>query len=405
MTGPNRVVIVGASLGGVRAARALQRGGFEGEVVLVGDEPHTPYDRPPLSKAFLTSDNEVSLQLQRDDLYEGLDVRLGVRATGLDVASGVVTLDDGDEVAGDHVVIATGSSARHLPGTEDLDGVVTLRNLDDAIRLRDGLRGAQRLLIVGAGFIGCEVAASARQLGVDVVMVEPLDAPVVRGVGPVIGGIIADLHRGHGVTMHLGVGVDGVRAAGDRTEVALSDGRTETADLVLVGIGAVPNTDWVEGSGLVLDGPALLTDDHLRVEGGDGQIWAVGDVAKWPSTTFGGNLRMEHWTNATEMASVVARNILDPSTPAVHDPVPYVWSDQYEHKVQVLGVVSGDDEVEFVAGEPGEDPFLAAYFRDGRLRGVVGLDWPRAVMVARSLIVDGADRDAVTAYADTLTSV
>ena len=404
MTGAGRVVIVGASLGGVRTARALQRGGFEGEVVLLGDEPHTPYDRPPLSKVFLTSDDEVSLELQRDDLYEGLDVRLGVRATGLDVASGVVTLDDGDEVAGDHVVIATGSSARQLPGTEDLDGVVTLRNLDDATRLRDGLRAAERLVIVGAGFIGCEVAASARTLGVDVVMVEPLDAPVVRGVGPVIGGVIADLHRGRGVTMHLGIGVDGMRADGERTEVALSDGRTETADLVLVGIGAVPNTDWLDGSGLALDGPALLTDDHLRVDGGDGRIWAVGDVAKWPSATFGGNLRMEHWTNATEMAAVVARNIVDPSAPAVHDPVPYVWSDQYEHKVQVLGVVSGDDEVEFVAGEPGVDPFLAAYFRDGRLRGVVGLDWPRAVMVARSLIVDGADRDAVTAYAQTLTS-
>jgi NADPH-dependent 2,4-dienoyl-CoA reductase/sulfur reductase-like enzyme len=405
LTGSGRVVIVGASLGGVRTARALQRGGFEGEIVLLGDEPHTPYDRPPLSKAFLTSDEEVSLELQRDDLYDGLDVRLGVRATGLDVASGTVTLDDGGEVAGDHVVIATGSSARQLPGTEDLDGVVTLRNLDDATRLRDGLRGAERLVIVGAGFIGCEVAASARSLGVDVVIVEPLDAPVVRGVGPVIGGVIADLHRGHGVTMHLGVGVDGMQAAGERTDVVLSDGRTESADLVLVGIGAVPNTYWVEGSGLMLDGPALLTDDRLRVEGGDGRIWAVGDVAKWPSATFGGNLRMEHWTNATEMASVVARNILDASAPAVHDPVPYVWSDQYDHKVQVLGVVSGDDEVEFVAGEPGEDPFLAAYFRDGRLRGVVGLDWPRAVMVARSLIVDGADRDAVTAYAETLTSV
>lgn len=404
MTRASRVVIVGASLGGVRVAGGLQRAGFEGEIVLLGDEPHNPYDRPPLSKSFLTSDDEVSLALQRDDLYEGIDLRLGVRATGLDVSSGTVALDDGDEVAGDHVVVATGSAARQLPGTEDLDGVLTLRNLDDATRLRDGLRSADRLLIVGAGFIGCEVAASARHRGVEVTMVEPLDAPVVRGVGPIIGGVIADLHRAHGVTLHLGTGVDTVRPDGGRTEVVLSDGRHDTADLVLVGIGAVPNTDWLADSGLTLDGPALLTDDRLRVGGGSDRIWAVGDVAKWPSATFGGNLRMEHWTNVTEMAGVVARNIVDPSAPAVHDPVPYVWSDQYEHKVQVLGVVSGDDDVEFVAREPGEDPFLAAYFRDGRLRGVVGMDWPRAVMVARSLIVDGADRAAVTAYAETLTS-
>lgn len=402
MSDAGRVVIVGASLGGVRVARGLQRASFDGEIVLLGDEPHTPYDRPPLSKSFLTSDGEVSLALQRDDLYEGIDLRLGARAVGLDVASQTVTLDGGAEVAGDHVVVATGSVARRLPGTEDVDGVMTLRTLDDATRLRDALQLKGRLLIVGAGFIGCEVAASARTLGVDVTMVEPLDAPVVRGVGPVIGGVIADVHRERGVTLHLGVGVDEVRGAANGIEVALTDGASEQADVVLVGIGAVPNTDWLADSALAMDGPALLTDDHLRVGGGDGRIWAVGDVATWPSATFGGNLRMEHWTNATEMATVVARNIADPQDGPVHDPVPYVWSDQYDHKIQVLGVVSGDDEVEFVAGEPGEDPFLAAYFREGRLRGVVGLDWPRAVMAARSLITAGADRGAVTAYAERL---
>lgn len=399
----DRVVIVGASLGGVRTARALQRAGHDGEIVLLGDEPHVPYDRPPLSKAFLTSEYDVSLALQREDLYEGIDLRLGVRAVGLDVETRTVTLADGQEVGADHVVIATGSMARRLPGTEALDRVLTLRSLDDATRLRDGLRAADRLVVVGAGFIGCEVASSARELGVHVTVVEPLDAPVVRGVGPVVGEFVADMHRRHGVTMHLGVGVEKV-TADDALRVVLTDGRTESADLVLVGIGAVPNTEWLVGSGLSIDRGALVADEALRVEGGAGRVWAVGDVAAFPSATFGGMLRMEHWTNATEMAGVVARNIVDPAAAAVHDPVPYVWSDQYDHKFQVLGVVSGDDEVEFVAGEPGEEPFLAAFFRDGMLRGVVGMDSPRAVMMARTLIADGAHRAAVMTYVEALKS-
>lgn len=394
MSTPDRLAIVGASLAANRTLRVLRRKGFDGRITLVGAEPHLPYDRPPLSKGFLAGTAAGDrVRLGPDDLYDDVDLRLGTRAVRLWPSEQRVELDDGSMVEADDVVVATGATPRRLPGQPDLEGVFTLRTLDDATALRAAFDDAERVVVVGAGFIGSEVASTARELGLDVTVLEADVAPVVRGVGPVVGGALARLHHAAGVDLRCSTGVAGIVADGDRVAgVELDDGSVVEADVVVVGIGVAATTDWLADAGLALD-DGVVTDDRCRAVGGGGHVWAVGDVARWPSARYGQHLRVEHWTNAMDHATTLTTNLLGGD--AVHDPVPYVWSDQFGHKVQSLGHVRADDEVVVVEGELDGDGWVAAYLRDGRLSGLVGLDRARTVMRGRQLVADRAGLDAV----------
>lgn len=391
MTGssPSSIVVVGASLAGLRAAEELRRLGYDGTLTLVGAEPHLPYDRPPLSKDFLAGTTEAdALALRRQPYDElGLDLRLGVRATGLDVDARVVRTDAGD-LAYDGLVVATGAAARRLPDQPDLPGIHVLRTLDDALALRADLASASRVVVVGAGFIGAEAAATCRARGLAVTVLEALPSPMVRGVGTLIGDTLAGLHRDHGVDLRTGVGVAGF-AGTDRVEqVLLADGSALDADVVLVGVGAVPVTDWLDGSGLTIDN-GVVCDATLSAAPG---VVAAGDVARWPNPAAGGDLvRLEHWTNATEQGVAAAARLLAAEGEAEpFSSVPFVWSDQYDVKIQVVGHVSGDDTVEVVDGSLDDRRFVALFGRGDRLTGAVAFSRPRLLMQYRRLMVDGA---------------
>jgi len=353
------VAVIGASLAGLRSAQALRAQGFDGRLVVVGDEPHEPYDRPPLSKDFLlgTVDRE-SLALSDPDSLGALDAewRLGVRADRLDTTTREVHLSDGSTVTADGVVVATGGAPRTLPGT------LALRTLDDAVELRAALTGgARRLVVIGAGFIGAEVASTARKLGLDVTVVEVLPIPLGRVLGPEIGAVCGELHLDHGVRLRCGVGVDQVSTAG----VVLTDGEVLPADLVVAGIGAHPATDWLAGSGVAV-GSGVLCD-----QGGVTNVpavVAVGDVARWSGQ------RHEHWTSAAEQASVAVRNLLAGTTAEVHDRPGYFWSDQYGVRIQFVGETHLYDEVRYVDGTPEDRKFAAVYLRGGVVVGVVAMN-------------------------------
>lgn len=399
MPTPRRLAIVGASLAANRTLRTLRRKGYDGRVTLVGAEPHLPYDRPPLSKAFLagtTADDH--LLLGPDHLYDDVDLRLGTRAVRLWPGERRIELDDGTHVEADDVVIATGATPRRLPDQPDLVDLFTLRTMEDATALRAALAGAERLVVVGAGFVGSEVASTARDLGVAVTVLEADVAPVVRGVGPVVGGALARLHEQAGVDLRCATGVTGIVANGGRVAgVALEDGSRVDADAVVVGIGVIPTTDWLAGSGLVLE-DGVVTDDRCRAVGGGGHVWAVGDVARWPSARYGQHLRVEHWTGAMDHATTLTTNLLGGD--AVHDPVPYVWSDQFGHKLQALGHVRADDDVVVVDGDLDGDAWVVAYLRERRLAGLVGMDRTRTVMRGRRLVAQAADLAAVRAHVE-----
>jgi 3-phenylpropionate/trans-cinnamate dioxygenase ferredoxin reductase subunit len=397
--GGDRIVVVGASLAGFRAAEELRALGHEGPIALVGDEPHRPYERPPLSKQVLAGTRPVEATTIQpasgslDDL--GLDWHLGAAATGLDLTQRTVLLGGGERLPFDGLVIATGASPRRLPGTDHLAGVHTLRSLDDCLAIRAELAASpRRVAVVGAGFIGAEVAATCRGLGLDVSLIEALSVPLERGLGPQMGAVMADLHRDHDVDLRLGVGV--VRIEGDdRVEcVRLTDGTALDVDLVVVGIGVAPNTDWLEGSGLTIDN-GVLCDETCRAAPG---VVAAGDVARWPNVAFGGELmRVEHWDNAVEMGAHAARTLLAaPAGALAYAPVPWFWSDQYDRKIQLAGRAGPDDAVEVVSGSVEERRFVAFYGRDDRLVGVLGMNQPAKVMRWRALVEEG------TSWADAL---
>lgn len=378
-----RVVVVGASVAGVAAATGLRAAGFEGEVVLVGEEPHEPYDRPPLSKRLLCGSlgiDDIGLAGARDLAAAQVLLRLGCRATGVDPDRRVVELDHEEELGYDGLVVATGSVARQLPALAGVAGVHVLRTLDDAVALRADLDDARKIVVVGGGFIGLEVACSARSLGLDVTVVESAEAPLGRVLGADIGQRFAELHRSHGVDVRCGVGVSRARVADGRVSgLDLDDGTFIPADIVLVGVGADPATAWLAGSGLVLaDG--LVCDDLLRAAP---RIYGVGDVARWKHPLFG-SIRVEHWMTAIEHGRSAARNLvaeLD-GRPDAAEPVcqvPYFWSDQYGVKVQMAGWASGYDETVDVA-LPGEATGVLLG-RDGRLVGALG--WTAPAFVAR----------------------
>lgn len=391
------VAIVGMSLAGVRAAETLRHEGFSGRIVAVSSEPHLPYDRPPCSKQLLTGEWEPEQAILRRQGYDDLELdwRLEHDAVALHLADRQVELHDGERVHFDGLVIATGARPRRLPWPSDLAGVFTLRTLDDALAIRELLGARPRVAVVGAGFIGSEVAASCRRRGCDVTVIEMLPQPLARAFGPVVGEALARLHRDHGVDLRLGVGVEAVEGSGQVERVRLTDGSTVDADLVVVGVGVEPVTGWLEGSGLTLDDGVVCDETLLAAPG----VVAAGDVARWPHPDYGGGpTRIEHWTNANEQGVAAARRLLVGDGPgARYASVPFVWSDQYDVKIQVAGVVAPDDDVRVVGGSVDDHRFVALCGRAGRLTGVVGFGRPRQVMQYRRLLVDGATLDEAVA--------
>ena len=396
MSGLRHIVVVGASLAGLRAVEALRRLGYAGRLTLVGAEARLPYDRPPLSKQLLAGTQEPEDVALRREPWQDLDVdlRLATRAVALDPAARALALAGGERLAYDGLVVATGGRARSLRGTDDLAGVHTLRTLDDALALRAALARGPRVLVVGAGFIGAEVAATCRARGLEVAMVEPLPAPLARGVGPEIGRVVEALHRDHGVDVRCGVGVTAFEGDGRVERAVLSDGSRLEADLAVIGIGMEPEVEWLAGSGLELrDG--VVCDETLATRAPG--VVAAGDVARWPNPLFGEEMRVEHWTNAVEQAEAAARRLLGSRQPFA--PVPYFWSDQYDRKLQFAGRARPDDELHLVQGSFAERRFVALYARAGRLVGVLGMNRPAAVIRYKRAIADGLSLEAATAAA------
>ena len=381
------MVIVGGGMAGARAIVSLRANGFQGAVTLVGEETLLPYDRPPLSKEVL-HDSQKGLPdvlLRPAEFYADNDIALvlGAAAQSLDTGAQTVTLTDERVLDYDDLVIATGLVPKRIPSFPDLAGIRVLRSLDDALALREHAGSARRVVIVGAGFIGCEVAASLRKLGVDVVLVEPQPAPLAGVLGEQIGELVARVHRAEGVDVRTGVGVAEVRGDSEVTAVELTDGTVLEADLVVVGIGSRPATDWLVGSGVALDN-GVLCDEAGRTS--EPHVWALGDVASWRDAA-GHQVRVEHWSNVADQARTMVPAILG-QEPAEVVSVPYFWSDQYDVKIQCLGEPAPGDVVHVVSDDGRK--FLAYYERDGVLVGVVGGGMPGKVMKARAKIAGAA---------------
>ena len=369
------VAVIGASLAGLSAARALRKQGFDGELTIVGDEVRRPYDRPPLSKEFLAGvvgEDELALEADDDDL--NAQWLLGARATRLDATAGAVHLDDGTAVCADGIVVATGARARSWPGSDGLAGVHMLRTVDDALALRAELRPGARLVVIGAGFIGGEVASTATKLGLDVTVIEAALAPLAGPLGVQLGAAVAQLHAEHGTRLVCGAPVADL-TGGDRvTGVQLADGRHVPADVVLVGIGAIPNTEWLR------DSPLELANGVVCDAGGATAIpnvVAVGDCAAWHEPTVGWPHRVEHWTGALERPTIAVATLLAGRHDGTPAKPPYFWSDQYDRRIQFAGIANPGDEITFEVGSLRDPSFLAVYRREGQPVAVLGVDQPK----------------------------
>jgi NADPH-dependent 2,4-dienoyl-CoA reductase/sulfur reductase-like enzyme len=378
------IAIVGASLAGLRAAQDLRAQGYEDDLVMVGAEPHVPYDRPPLSKDYLRGSIEAAdLELAEQSDIDELEARwhLGVAAERLDLTTGRITLATGEQIAADGVVIATGGVPRRLPAAEGLHGVHVLRSLEDADALRAKLTGgAENVVVLGAGFIGAEVAATCRALGLNVTIVEAMLVPLSTALGPELGAVCAALHATNGVRLITGVTVadwltvDGGAGRRRVTAVELSDGRRLRADIVVVGIGMQPAAGWLADSGLCLDS-GVLTDAGYVTKCPN--VVAVGDAARPYNPRTGRHVRREHWTDAAEGPAIAVRNLLAGRTVVQVDKPSYFWSDQYGTRIQYAGTAEPSDEVRFVEGSPDDGTFVATYHRDDTTTAVLAMNSPR----------------------------
>ncbi|NLG48117.1 FAD/NAD(P)-binding oxidoreductase [Gordonia sp. (in: high G+C Gram-positive bacteria)] len=383
------VVIVGAGLGGIRLAENLRNGGYAGALTLVGEEQHPPYDRPPLSKTVLTGDDD-RVDLKPSEFFgeHDIELRTGSRVVAVDPTAHTVTVEgDGatEQVAYGTLVLATGLVARQFPGTEGVGGVHVIRTVEDALALREEAGSATRAAVIGAGFIGCEVAASLHKLDVPVTLIEPTPAPLSGPLGATIGEMVTRLHVDAGVDLRVGVGVDEVVVEDGRAVgVVLSDGARVDANLVVVGIGGYPDLDYLEGSGIEIAdrsvGGGVACDGVGRTSADD--VYALGDCANWHDADGRGH-RVEHWTHTVDAAALVAAQLL--GHPIPHQTVPYFWSDQYGLKFQMLGSPRSDDEVHLVDDDGRK--FLAYYSREGLLTGVVGAGRVGKLMKARQFLV------------------
>ncbi len=425
------VVVVGGSLAGLRALQGFRDEEFDGRLVLVGDELHYPYDRPPLSKQVLagTWPPERVVLADYHKLHDlGVEVHVGRRAVSLDAEARRVTLDDGSSIEADGVVVATGARARRLRGTEGAEGVTVLRTLDDCEGLRARLRSGgpgTRVVVVGAGFIGSEVASTCAGLGCRVTVVEALPTPLAPALGELVGAACGALHARHGVTLRTGVGVvaihppgagpgrpaggssagggEGAAGAGSGEDAAgrveLDDGSFLPADVVVVGIGVEPATDWLDGSGLTVEDGVRCDASLFAADG----VVAAGDVARWTWRHHGLEepTRIEHWETAAQMGQAAARSLLAGRADAEpFDPVPYFWSDQYGLRIQMLGRPAPTDEVEVVDGslDSEDSRFVAVYGRAGRLTAALAVGRPRLLMGFRPLLVAGASWEEALAH-------
>ncbi|MFJ9746605.1 NAD(P)/FAD-dependent oxidoreductase [Streptomyces chartreusis] len=385
------VVIVGASAGGLAVAEGLRRRGFTGSVALVDAEPELPYDRPPLSKQVLDgrwAPERTRLRTPAELDALGVDLLLGRRAAALDVRRHHLTLGDGGVLGYRTLVLAPGLHARHLPGRRDLAGVHTLRTLGDSLALRADLLSARRVVVVGAGVLGCEIAATARGLGREVTLVEPAARPMLRLLGPELGAEIARLHEDQGVRLLTSTPVTGlVGEAGRAVGVRTASGAVLPADVVVVAVGGRPATDWLAGGGLALD-DGVACDDHCRAAD---DVYAVGDAARFGAGGCGGRrgVRLENRTNATEQGLFVAAHVLGVA-PGPYDPLPYVWTDQFHVRIQVYGAVPEGAAVRIVEGSVPDRKFVAHVETDGRLVGVVGWNSPGRTRTARALLAVSA---------------
>ncbi len=401
----SKIVIVGTSLAGLRAAEKLRNDGYTGAITMVSAESHAPYDRPPLSKKFLEGEWNIDrIQLRKSEDLASLaaEWKFGVSATALNIDRRTITLSTKEQIDYDSCIVATGGVVRRLPEQPIAHGVHILRTVDDASTLRDELTEGKRLVVIGAGFIGLEAAATATKRGCSVTVLEGLAAPLIRGLGEEMGNAVGRVHATNGVNIRCNVSVEeilteSVTATDNGSQpyvtgvrIASPNGTSEIvpADVVLVGIGVAPATEWLNNSGLKIhDG--IVCDHNLQAAPG---VFAAGDVARWVNPLFSDlepTMRVEHWTTATEQGAHAARNALallhdQPLTP--YSAVPFFWSDQFTARIQFLGRSTDAEEIRVVAGSTDDAKFAAAYMRAGRLVGVLGVSMPKVVMPARKLL-------------------
>ena len=382
-----KTVIVGGSVGGIRAAQALRSQGYVGEIVVIDAEPNVPYDKPPLSKGFLNGTidfDRIQLISEKELSDSEIGLVLGQRAAAVDVSEKVVRLDGGHGVGYDDLVIATGVRARPSPWNAS-EGVHLLRTLDDAQSLKRDLLESGSVVVVGGGFIGAEVAATASRLGLSVSIVDPLAVPIGRILGDGVGERFIGLHHANGVATYFGTGVESISGFRGNLVVGLTNGIHLSGDIVVVGIGAVPNVEWLASSGLVLDN-GVVCDEFLRAVG-QANIYGIGDVARWHHPGLRRLVRVEHWTNAIEQATCVAANIVNPSNPVSYSPVPYVWSDQYDWKIQIAGETVDASSYSLVEDPANPNRFAAVYVDEaGLYSGIATVNWPRAMIQCRKLL-------------------
>jgi 3-phenylpropionate/trans-cinnamate dioxygenase ferredoxin reductase subunit len=398
----SHVVVVGAGLGGLRTVEFLRAEGFSGRISLVGDEVHEPYDRPPLSKQILAGTwPEKRATLHRGELADlNVSFHLGRSAISLD--DGAVELNDGVRLHYDALVVATGVRPRRLPGQPDHPELHVLRTLDDCRALRCSLSRARSLLVVGAGFIGAEVAATARMAGLGVTMLEALPVPFGRVLGEQMGQLCARLQTDNGVTIRCGVRLTDLVDSDGGIAAQLADGSQVRADCGVVGVGTVVDAGWLAGLGIPT-ASGLLCDATGLVEG-TGNVYGVGDIAAWRHPTFGDRPRIEHWTSATEQAAVVAQRIAGAEITRLADAVPYFWSDQYGLTLQLVGRCDLATSVE-VLHDPGAiKGTVAGYFADGALVAVLAFHAPRLLNRYRRLVAAGASEYEVRSTAAELAS-
>ncbi len=382
------VTVVGAGLAGHGTAKALRRFGFAGVITMIGDEVVRPYDRPPLSKDFLAGRTTASeLALERPDEALHADWILGTDAVALDPATHTVALADGRTVTSDAVVIATGSRARRMAGAPA--GVHTVRTVADAVALRDELTPGTTLAVIGAGFIGAEIASTARVMGLEVTVVEAAPMPLAGPLGPEMGMVVAGLHARHGVRLMCGVPVAGLLGDTRVTGVRLSDGTEISADVVVAGIGAVPAVDWLAGSGVELATPSSgggVVCDAVGAGSSPG-VYAVGDCSAWFDQVRGRHHRVEHWTDARDRPAVMVASMLGQASAAPLRP-PYFWSDQYGIKIQFAGRREGDEEITIESGSVATDDLVAVYRRNGEPVAVLGMNQPKLFTRWRKLLAN-----------------
>lgn len=381
---------------------------------MIGAEARMPYDRPPLSKKLLAGEWEperIGLRKAEDIESLHLEWQLGSQAASLNLERKAVVLDNGREVPFDGLIIATGSAARRLPGQPELEGVHVLRTMDDALALRSAIdpsvrNSVPRVVVIGAGFIGLEVAATARARGCSVTVLEGAPAPMIRGLGEEMGRAAALVHQDNGVDLRVGVSVTRFVEAdpGRIGGVEVSTGEVVPADVVVIGVGATPSADWLEGSGLVVrDG--VVCDHYLNA--GSPLVYAAGDVCRWTNDLYAREMRVEHWTTASEQGAAAARNLLGEAAGSERSPysaVPFFWSDQFTARIQFLGRAEGDESVHVVIGSPEERSFVALYERQGILVAALGVSRPRQLMPFRPLIASRVSITEALEFAETLAS-